>query len=157
MTNTTRIGLRSGLASLTLAAAIACGDGPTDAGSDGLGTSLVGEGRQVGVLVFYGDSAHVTAPESVALGEPATIVVKTAGGGCIRTGDTEVQVTGLVAELTPYDHFPSAGQICTADFRLNTHTVTVQFTQRGQATVRVRGRAQPSGQIVTVVRQITVR
>ena len=145
------------LALLTLAAAIACSSGPTESGSDDIGTSRVGEGRQVGVLVFYGDTAQVTVPETVAVGEPATIVVLTAGGGCIRTGDTEVQVSGLVAELTPYDHFPSAGQICTADFRLNTHTATVQFTQRGRATVRVRGRELPSGRMITVVRQITVR
>jgi hypothetical protein len=147
------------LALLTLAAAVACssGPGPTDAGSTDLGTSRAGEGRQVGVLAFHGDTAQVTVPQTVAVGEPATVVVTTYGGGCIRTGDMEVQVTGLVAELTPYDHFPPAGAICTADLRLNRHTATVQFTQRGRATVRVRGRELPSGRVITAVREITVR
>ena len=154
MTNIKHAGSR---ALLILAATVACSSGPTESGSDDIGTSRVGEGRQLGVLTFFGDSAQVTVPASVAVGEPATVVVLTAGGGCIRTGDTEVRVVGLDAELTPYDHFPSAGQVCTADFRLNTHTATVQFTQRGRATVRVRGREQPSGRTITVVRQITVR
>ena len=155
----THIGHAGRLALLVLAATVACssGPGPTDAGSDDVGANRVGEGRQVGVLAFHGDSAHVTVPESVAAGEEAAIVVLTYGGGCVRTGDTEVAVTGLVAELTPYDHFPPAGAICTADLRLNRHAVTVRFAERGRATVRVRGRELPSGRVITVVRHITVR
>ena len=110
-----------------------------------------------------GTIGSVVVADSVSVGRPLTVVVTTQGGGCTRRARTEVRAsTQLVAEVLPYDSVPSPdsrGFACTADIRGIQHAAVVQFTVRGRATVRVRGRSGgPSGadREVVVERGVTV-
>ena len=147
-----RRSLQLGAAALAALAACDASTAPDDAGD-----SVDGLGRQPSFLLGSGDSARVVLPDTIAVNGAATIVVPTAGGGCVREGDTEVAVSGLAADVRPYDYFPTdPGTVCTADFRELRHTATLRFTQTGRATVRVHGRTRPDRAVV-VTRTVVVR
>ena len=115
--------------------------------------------REPSLLAGAVDSPNrIELADTVAVNTPVPIVVPTGGGGCIRQGDTESTVSGLTADVRPYDYFPprSADVVCTADFRVLRHTATLQFSQRGTATVRVHGRLSPDRPTV-VTRSVVVR
>lgn len=142
-------------AAAALAAALAACDASTS--PDDPGDTFGDLARQPSYLLGSGDSARIVLADTVALNSSATIVVPTAGGGCVREGDTEVAVAGLAADVRPYDLFPTnPGVICTADFRELRHTATLRFTQTGRATVRVHGRSRADAALV-VTRTVVVR
>jgi hypothetical protein len=116
--------------------------------------------RQRGVVEYYGDSVAVETPASVIRDQPFEVSLRTYGGGCIRQGDTEVRLQGLVATLEPYDSFlvkAPARYACTSDLRLFSHKVLLTFEQSGNATVQVLGRREPGGAVITVTRTVTVQ
>jgi hypothetical protein len=114
--------------------------------------------REPSFLAGPGDSARVEIPDTVAVNAPVLVVVPTGGGGCTRQGDTEASVTGLTADVRPFDFYPvpTADIVCTADFRILRHEATLRFTQAGRATVRVHGRLGPDRPTV-VTRSVVVR
>jgi hypothetical protein len=116
--------------------------------------------RRLGVIAFYGDPVQIAAPDTVAVGAPAVVVVTTYGGGCISQGETEITAAGLVAEVRPYDYFvtrlPSNGA-CPDVLYVYEHVATLRFWRAGRATVRVVGREEPGNTPRTVERTIVVR
>jgi hypothetical protein len=116
--------------------------------------------RLIGTIEFYSDPVRIQLPGTVLRGVTFDVTVRTYGGGCIDKGDTEVEVNGLAAQVTPYDievtHMP-AGSVCTADLRFYEHIGEVRFDQSGTATVVVRGRKKPQDVIISVERAVNVR
>ena len=114
----------------------------------GCDSADAGETRAPGVLVQNPpDYPALTAPDTVVVGRPFTVTTFTAGGGCVRKGDTEVAVTSLMAEIRPFDLFvdPGPDGACPAFLTYYPHTATFAFQETGTATVRVLGAAEPSG------------
>ena len=108
----------------------------------------------------------ITAPDTVVVGRSFAITVFTSGGGCFRKGDEEVAVSGLAAEIRPFDVFvdPGPDGACTADLVYYPHTAAVTFAEPGRATLRAIGSGGEGGfgpppvgaPLVTVERAIVV-
>ncbi|HEX2219708.1 MAG TPA: hypothetical protein VHG35_12970 [Gemmatimonadales bacterium] len=120
--------------------------------------------RRVGVLVLYGTQPErpLAAPDTVQAGVDFTVTVTTLGGGCERKGETETEVSGAVATVTPYDYTDVSAQVCPDVLRTFPHTTTLRFAAPGEALLRVRGRrtgpdTPRAGVPVTLERRIVVR
>ena len=109
-----------------------------------------------GVIEFYSDPVQIEVPESVAAGEPFEVSVRTYGGGCILQDRTDVEGSGMVADVRPYDRHVSA-PICTTELRLFNHTATVTFPERGTGRIRVHGMRAPADVPLVVERRVEVR
>ncbi len=94
---------------------------------------------RLGTINFYG-SQDLSAPAEVAVGEAFPVRVITFGGGCIGKDHTETTVSGLEAEIFPFDlDTTSHKTVCTSDLRFLDHSVTLEFAEEGTATVNIHG------------------
>ncbi len=109
-------------------------------------------------VVFYGDTAAVTVPDSVRAFVPFVVTVQSFGGGCIALDQTGVVVSGNRADVRPLvrEPHPAVPTVCTADLRILTHSAPVTFTQPGTATVVVHGRARPGATAQQFTRTVRV-
>ena len=90
----------------------------------------------------------IELPDTVSAATPFTVSVITEVGGCLRGGEadeTEVEVNGNSAVITPYDYSTSSldggsSHICTDDLRFAGHMAQVTFGAPGEGTVVVRSR-----------------
>lgn len=105
------------LVALGVIAVVACGD-------DTLVQPFEPEGLQPARLEFHGDPPRVTIPQTATAGIPFEISIQTYGGGCIEAGPTPVKLLGGTLDIRPLDDFPSPDAFCTADVRLNDHSIT---------------------------------
>ncbi len=124
--------------------------------------TVMGQDRELrlGVIEPFGTPVEITVPGSVVAGTPFEITVNTYGNGCVGLGETRVTVTGLTAEIEPFDWVvtPHPGAFCTDELNRFSHVATVEFVEKGTATLRVRGsRGEPGGEVVEVERSIAVR
>jgi hypothetical protein len=113
-----------------------------------------------GVLEFHGDPPHVQAPATASLGTPVIVTVRTYGGGCIKAGPTSAAVQGLVAVIEPFDSVVTRlppNWACTQELRLLSHVTTLQFADRGTATIRILGRREPGDSPLSIERTIVVQ
>lgn len=117
--------------------------------------------RVVGEIGSFSEQDAVTVPTTVTQGEPFEITVTTLGGGCTEQGDTEVDVEGLRADVTPFDIqiTPPPGTGCTLIGRSFPHTATLSFAEKGSATLVFHGRKVTGGGAVrtTETRTLSVR
>ena len=96
-----------------------------------------------GLIIFYADTADISAPASATRGVPFQVSVQTFAGGCTRTiAWTETKISGTVAEIRPYNETRRASN-CTDDLIILMHTASVEFDQLGAATIRVIGEQRP--------------
>ena len=96
-----------------------------------------------GLIIFYGDTADISAPASATRGVPFEVSVQTFAGGCTRAiARTETKISGTLVEIRPYNETRRASN-CTDDLLILTHTASVQFDQLGSATIRVIGEQRP--------------
>ena len=103
--------------------------------------SLLGAGTvaEPALIIFYGDTSRIAAPDSVSQGATFTVRFRTFAGGCTReVARTEVRVTGPTVEIRPYNLRQEA-DACTSDLLFLTHEATVRLTAPGVATIRVLG------------------
>src|SRR5918999_643775 len=144
------------LPGLALIALVVCGGCEAITGGDG-----VRRERLLGWISFHGEPVVVDAPGTVSRGVDFDVTVRTYGGGCVDQGDAEVTLSGADAEVRPFDIFVTRAPnnyVCTTDILKSfTHRATLRFMQPGPATVRFRGRAEPSGETIVVERQVTVQ
>lgn len=114
---------------------------------------------RVAHIDFYSDPVVVEVPGAATAGTPFTVAVTTYGGGCVSEDTTVVQVTGLHADVVPYQRVyrPGANEACTQELRITRREASVVFAAPGLATVRVIGRAAPDDGLVVVERQVAVR
>jgi hypothetical protein len=116
--------------------------------------------RQLALLQFYHDPIVVHAPETASVSTPFDITVRTYGDGCIDEGDTEVSVSGLTADIRPFDHFVTylpARYACPDILHFYTHRAAIQFDQAGIATITVHGRIRPGDGAIAVQRSVHVQ
>ena len=119
----------------------------------------LGSYAEPALIVFYGDTATIAAPDTVTVGEPFAVTVGTFGGGCTREVDrTELEVTGDLAEVRPYNR-TQRSDVCTSDLLILAHIATIQFNEAGLATLRITGRLGGPSQTepARLDRRITVR
>ena len=96
-----------------------------------------------GLIISYGDTAQVMAPDSTARGVPFEVSIGTFAGGCTREiARTEIAIVGMVAEIRPYNETRRSDG-CTDDLIILTHTAIIQLDQPGAATIRVVGEQRP--------------
>ncbi len=121
------------------------------------------EDRRVGILRLYQTEppAALVAPDTVRAGVDFQVSATTLGGGCERAGETEVDVQGGVATMTPYDYTARSAS-CTDILRYLPHTVVLRFATPGEAVVRLLGRrvgpdTPQSGMRITVEKRVVVR
>lgn len=105
--------------------------------------------RVVGIVEIGGEQAPpVEAPEAVAAGIPFTATVVTFGSGtCTRPDGAELEITGLEAEITPYDleyrgPWEKGGYAiaCTDDLAPYPREISLVFDEPGDAEIVVIGR-----------------
>lgn len=113
--------------------------------------------RVVGTIDgYFDDGPNITLSQ---VGDDVLVKIITYGPGCYEQGETEAEVQGLTATVTPYDYAPPPGSPCTRDFIGFEHTTTLRFTTRGTATVVVRGltvEADAHGEPVAFERSISL-
>ncbi|HEX8275090.1 MAG TPA: hypothetical protein VF615_20825 [Longimicrobiaceae bacterium] len=121
------------------------------------------EERRIGILRLYRTDPPVAlaAPDTVRAGVDFQVTATTLGGGCERAGETEAQVGGGVAVVTPYD-YTELGVDCPDILRHLHHAATLRFPAPGKAVVRVQGRrvgpdTPGEGVAHTVEKRIVVR
>ena len=115
------------------------------------------EKREAAVLEHYGDPARVTVPQTVAAGVPFTVRVSSYGGGCVRSGGTDVSGQGNTVDVRPYD-LRTTGEnvVCTSDLKMYDHDVTLSLPTPGTGTIRIHGRRLPGDEPVVIERTVTV-
>lgn len=114
--------------------------------------------RLPGIFASPSSSPALAAPDTVAVNVPFSVTVTTAGGGCTLMGETETSVTGLTAEIRPFDYYvvQTAHVACTADFAYLPHKAAITLVQTGRATLRAYGRTA-SNEAVVLERTVVVR
>lgn len=101
------------------------------------------EDRLIGIVDEESEGVPaVSVPEEVGVAEVFEVTVRTVGGACVRKGETEVEVDGDTATITPYDHYavPRPGLGCIPTAETFQHTAELTFASAGDAWVVVRAR-----------------
>jgi hypothetical protein len=121
------------------------------------------EARVLGLLAESANDTFV-APGAVLAGEDFQVTITTTGSGCERAADTGVIVSEDGATVMVYDFTKAThpGVACTMILKRLRHTVTLRFTRRGKALIRVWGRRVGSdtpaaGAPIVLERRVTVR
>jgi len=80
-------------------------------------------------------------PAQATAGVPFEITVTTRGSGsCTRADGMTVSVSGMVADVTPWDRVAPEGTMCTDDLAAFPRTATVRFDDPGTGAIRLHGR-----------------
>ena len=109
-------------------------------------------------VASIGDANGVAVPSLAHAGVPLQVTVTTYSGGCITEDTTVVAMETHSADIVPFQHWyqPKQNEGCTMELRVNKRQVELVFTQPGVASVRIYGRGQPDGGVITVVREVRV-
>jgi len=104
--------------------------------------------REVGWLAPELSSIQMLKlPAQATAGTAFQITVTTVGSSsCTRADGADVAVSGLVADVTPWDRVAPEGTACTEDLAAFPRDVTLRFDLEGTATVRLHGRGGMSYQ-----------
>ncbi len=117
--------------------------------------------RLPGILrISPSDSFMIEVPDTAQVGVTTTVTVNTVGGTCTQQGDTEVSVTGLTAEIRPFDlafRVRPANVVCSTSATYFPHRARVTFSSTGTATIRVIGLEGFDDSTAVVERQMVVR
>jgi hypothetical protein len=115
--------------------------------------------RAVGVISGY--TPADPRIDLIANGRSVQFRVTTYGGPCDSAGETSVRVSGLNAEVMPFDYRGDCGA---RSLRTIEHVVTINFKEFGTARITVRGvdastrtAANPVGDTVAVTRELVLR
>jgi hypothetical protein len=122
---------------LMLASFLACSS-PSDQGEP----ARAAWHRAVGLIDNGGIAFDpLIVPDTVRAGVAFTATVSTFGStGCIRPDRSEVQATGLEADITPYDSVWAGSPPCLPVWEAYPRSVDLTFATPGAALVRLRGR-----------------
>jgi len=115
--------------------------------------------RGPAILLFYGDTSSVSLPVSSHVGVPFSLTVTSFGGGCIAHGGVEFTSRGLDAEVQPYRYEAvrlPPNMACTMELRVFRDTVSLEFDEPGDATVRAVGIRRPGDTPYIIERHLTV-
>ncbi len=112
-------------------------------------------GRRIGVIAFYSDPVAIHTPDTVQVGVPFEISVRTYGNGCLSEGPTKIKVRGLRVDVTPYD-VHSGAEVCTDILNMFPHKATLALPTPGLARFLFFGKRQPDNLPLTVGRDVFV-
>lgn len=92
--------------------------------------------RRVIGAIDFDDRPLPEIPETATAGVPVKMTIWTVGaGGChYSQGETDVAVTGPIAEVTPFDYVKEA-DVCFRPWRHFEHKATVVFQEPGTAAI----------------------
>jgi len=91
----------------------------------------------------------IIAPDSVKVGASFQVTVNSFGSSsCVKPDGVDLELSGSLAVVTPYDRLPAGNAICTADISPRPHPVALQFSAAGEATIRAVGYMWAQGQRV---------
>jgi hypothetical protein len=115
-------------------------------------------GQSARRVANIGGGDSVVVPSVAHAGQPFQVTVTTYGGGCISEDTTVVAAEAHSADIVPFQRWyqPRQNEGCTMELRINKRQVALTFAQPGVAVVRVYGRGQPDGSLMTVVREVSV-
>lgn len=115
--------------------------------------------RRLAVIEFTeSDSVVVEVPATVTRGVPFEVAITTYGGGCVRQGDTQAQVSGLTANVEPYQLVVGdEDAICTQELRTFRNVAPLRFDQAGTGRIRFHGHSRIAGETITVERTVMVQ
>lgn len=100
--------------------------------------------RVIGTIEVGGQHSPspIHLPSEIRSGVSFSATVVTYGSStCTRADGADVQVTGLTAEITPYDLRRTGKAVCTDDLAPHPREVRLRFNTPGEALIRVRGRS----------------
>jgi hypothetical protein len=141
---------------------LACGVATEPEPAGMAGSPNVAADQQLGAIKGFmeGDPRITVRTE----GRSVVVAVTTYGDGCYRKGQTHVTVSGMVADVRPYDVVPPAGTNCTRQLVAGIHEAVISFPSSGTARIRVHGydastrNAQNMlGDVIVVERQVVIR
>lgn len=92
--------------------------------------------RVIGVIEF--DDMHwrlPEVPETATAGVPLEMTIWTGETGCYSIGETDVAVTGRIAEVTPFDYVTTGNYACTDHLAYFEHKTKVVFQEPGTAEI----------------------
>ena len=102
------------------------------------------ETERTRVVGFHNGNDASLIPKEVMAGESFQITVYTYGDGCVELGDTESDVNGGIATVTPYDIFVEAA-VCAQILQTLGHKVDLTFEKPGTAEIRFLYSTKPIG------------
>jgi len=116
--------------------------------------------RPPAVLAFHGDTSSIELPAAAHVGDTVTLRFTTFGGSCIRPGKIDVVISGLRAEVRPYQEEPPPGLpdtvVCTAELLVDRRVAQLRFERPGRAAVRIVGLALPEDKPFVLERELQV-
>lgn len=112
--------------------------------------------KELGVIVFYADPVRINVPDTVRVGVPFEVSVRTYGNSCVAKDRTEVRTEGGRVQVRPYD-LNATKTGCMDILMQFEHTAAVTFNQAGVREIEFRGRSLPADTAVTIVRSVVVR
>lgn len=112
--------------------------------------------ERLGRLSYYDLGASVQAPDSVTVGVPFDVAVRTYAGGCIGFGRTQVEYSSGTVDIRPWD-VDSGGPVCTDDISVLEHTAEVIVDAPGTWLIRVHGRQVPPDSVIVIERSVHAR
>lgn len=115
----------------------------------------IGAVEEPALIVFYGDTSDVQAPDTVARGVAFRVEVPTFAGGCTRqVARTDVGVAGALVEIRPWNR-RNRGPACTDDLLHLMHVVELRLEEPGPRKIRIVG-AQRGGSTGSVTAPATL-
>src|SRR3989449_5296677 len=105
-----------------------------------------GKSSTAGYSVGFVDSGGIStspidAPDTVLAGARFTVTISTFGStGCIRPDQSQVQLEGSVANITPYDGVWSNNPPCPPGWQAYPRTVQLRFDMAGTGRSQLHGR-----------------
>jgi hypothetical protein len=112
--------------------------------------------REVGIIVYFTDTARFTLPATAPANQPFQVVFDTFGGGCHSKGETEILMRDLTVDLVAFTYWSSPLGRCTLDLQIMPNVATLTFPTPGTAYIRILGRSFPDRKQVSFRRTVTI-
>lgn len=110
----------------------------------------------LGRLEFYEQPARVALPSTVSVGVTFDVTVRTYGGGCIAFDATEIDVSGHLVEVYPFDRMERNGTVCTLEQVDIVHSASLSLDAAGEYVFRVYGRKVSSARDEVISREFSL-
>lgn len=103
--------------------------------------NLPSQGREIpAVLSYFDEPVVITAPPTVNVNTPFELHVTSYGSGCESAGGMRVEQTGVTTIVNVYDYTTRSLETpCTEQLKRFTHSITLQFSERGEALIMIKG------------------
>jgi hypothetical protein len=114
---------------------------------------------ELGTIFFFNSPVHVAIPDSVVVGQPFTVDIRTYGDGCTSFARTQIETeidSRTTVEIKPFDRHDTRDP-CPDILQTIPHPATLQFRSPGVVQITVKGQRAPDGTEETITRFVTVR